>query len=54
MVAVSACMCGTRGSGVLPSTGDVLDMSVVRGVGGVCDMCICLARGVWVEMGVSG
>ena len=32
---------GTRGSGVLSSTGDVL----VRGVGGVCDMCMCLARG---------
>ena len=29
----------------LPSTGDVLDMSVVRGVGGVCDMCMYLARG---------
>ena len=39
--AVSACMSGTRGSGVLSSTGDVL----VRGVGGVCDMCMCLARG---------
>ena len=38
-------MCGTRGSGVLPSTGDVLEMSVVRDVGGVCDMCMCLARG---------
>ena len=37
-VAVSACMSGTRGSGVLSSTGDVL----VRGVGGVC---MCLARG---------
>ena len=35
MVAVS----GTRGSGVLSSTGDVL----VTGVGGVCGMC--LARG---------
>ena len=34
MVAVSACMSGTCGSGVLSSTGDVLDMSVVRGVGG--------------------
>ena len=43
VVAVSACMIGTRGSGVLPSTGDVLEMSVVRGVGGVCGMC--LARG---------
>ena len=36
---MSACMSGTRGSGVLSSTGDVL----VRGVGGVCGMC--LARG---------
>ena len=42
MVAVSACMSGTRGSGVLSSTGDVL----VRGVAGVCDMCMCLARAV--------
>ena len=40
-----ACMSGTRGSGVLSSTGDVLEMSVVRGVGGVCDMCMCLAGG---------
>ena len=38
---MSASMSGTRGSGVLSSTGDVL----VRGVGGVCDMCMCLARG---------
>ena len=38
---MSACMSGTRGSGVLSSTGDVL----VRGVDGVCDMCMCLARG---------
>ena len=45
VVKVSACMCGTRGSGVMPSTGDVLEMSVVRGVGGVCDMCMCLTRG---------
>ena len=43
MVAVS--VCGTRGSGVLSSTGDLLEMSVVRGVGGVCDMCMCFARG---------
>ena len=28
----------------LSSAGDVLEMSVVRGVGGVCDMCMCLAR----------
>ena len=51
VVAVSACMCGIRGSGALFSTGDVLEMSVVRGVGGVCDMCMCLARG---SMGGEG
>ena len=45
VVAVSACMSGTLGSGGLSSTGDVLEMNVVRGVGGVCDMCMCLARG---------
>ena len=45
MVAVSAYMGGTRGSGVWASVCDVLEMSVVRGVGGVCDMCMCLARG---------
>ena len=38
---MSACMSGTGGSGVLSSTGDVL----VRGVGGVCDRYMCLARG---------
>ena len=47
---MSACMSGTRGSGVLSSTGDVL----VRGVGGVCDMCMCLARGGVGGEGVSG
>ena len=46
---MSACMSGTRGSGVLSSTGDVL----MRGVGGVCDMCMCLARGGGVA-GVGG
>ena len=45
VVAVSACMSGTPGSGVLSCTCDVLEMSVVRGVRGVCDMCMCLARG---------
>ena len=44
-VAVSAYMCDTRGSIVLSSAGDMLEMSVVRGVGGVCDMCMRLARG---------
>ena len=45
VVAESACMSGTRGSGVLSSTGDVLEMSVVRGVGGVCDSGRCGWRG---------
>ena len=42
-------MCGTHGSGIVPSAADVLWMSVVRGmrvVGEVCEMCLCLARGV--------
>ena len=38
---MSACMSGTRGSGALSSTGDVL----VRGVGGVLDMCLCFGCG---------
>ena len=42
VVAVSACMCGTRGSCVLPSTCDVL----VRGVGGVC-ICVWLGGCGW-------
>ena len=45
VVALSAYMGGTCGSGGLSSAGHVLEMSVVRGVGGVCDMCMCLARG---------
>ena len=45
MVAVRAYMGGTRGSGVLSSAGDVLEMRVVIGGGGVCDMCMCLAGG---------
>ena len=47
---MSACMSGTRGSGVLSSTGYML----VRGVGGVCDVCMCLARGGVGGEGVSG
>ena len=54
VVAVSAYMCGTRGSGVLSSACDVLEMSVVRGVGGVCDMCMCLARGGVGDEWVTG
>ena len=45
MVAVIAYIGGTRGSCVLSSASDVLEMSVVRGICGVCDMCMCLARG---------
>ena len=33
---------GTCGSGIVSSAADVLWMS---GVGGVCEMCMCLARG---------
>ena len=39
---------GTRSSGIVSSAADVLEMSVVRGmrgVGGVCEICMCLARG---------
>ena len=39
---------GTRGLGIVSSAADVLWMSVVRGmrgVGGVHEMCMCLARG---------
>ena len=45
VVAVSVFLGGTRGSDVLSSAGDVLEMSVVRAVGEVCDMCMYLARG---------
>ena len=45
VVAVSAYMGGTRGSG------DVQEMSVVRGVSGMCDMCMCLAQGGVVGVG---
>ena len=51
---VSEYMYGTSGSGVLSSAGDVLEMSVVRGVGGVCDMCMCLAEVGVGGVGVSG
>ena len=54
VVAVSAFMGGKCDSGVLSSAGDVLEMSVVRDVGGVCDMYMCLARGGWKVLGVSG
>ena len=46
---------GTCGSGIVSSATDVLWMSVLRemrGVGGICEMCMWLARGgVGVEVG---
>ena len=53
MVVVSAGhVGGTRGSGIVSSTADVLWMSVVRGmrgVGGVCEIYICVWLGeAWV------
>ena len=44
----AGCVGGTRGSGIVYSAADVIGMSVVngmRGVGGVCEMCMYLARG---------
>ena len=38
-------MGGRRGSCMLASAGDMLEISVVRGVGGVYAVCMCLARG---------
>ena len=58
MVVVSAgYVGGTHGSGIVSSVADVLWMSVVRGmrrVGGVCEMCMCLARAALLERGMSG
>ena len=48
---------GTRGSCIVSRTADVLGMSMVRGMrgfGGVCEMCMCLARGGVGGEGVSG
>ena len=48
---------GTHGSGIVSSAADVLWMSVVsvmRGIGGVCEMCMYLAQREWLERGVSG
>ena len=45
---------GTCGSGTVSSAADVLEMSVVRGIrgfGGVCEMCMCLARVAWEDRG---
>ena len=45
---------GDDNAGVLSSAGDMLEVSVVRAVGGVCEMCMCLARGGVGGIGVSG
>ena len=48
---------GTPGSCIVSSAADVLGMSMVRGmrgVGGVCEMPMCLARGGVRDEGVSG
>ena len=42
---------GTCGSGIVSIAADVLGM---RGVGGVCEMCMCLARGGVGGEGGSG
>ena len=43
----------TRGSGFVCTVDDVLEMGVVLGIGRVCEMCMCFARGgvagVWVR-----
>ena len=47
----------THGSGIVWSANDLLEMSVVHGVsgvGGVCEMCMCLARCVVGGERVSG
>ena len=48
---------GTHGSVIMSSAADVLWMSLVcvmRAVGGVCEMCMCLAQAAWVETRLSG
>ena len=44
----------TRGSSIVSSAADVLWMSVVRGISGVCEMCMCLARGCVCGEGGGG
>ena len=46
-------MGGTRGSCIMSNADDVLEMSLVRGIGGECEMCMCLDRcwvgGEWIR-----
>ena len=52
MVVVTAGhVCGTPGSDIVSSAVDLLGM---RGVGGVCEMCMCLAQGGVGGEGMSG
>ena len=55
MVVVSAGhVGGACGSGIMSRATDVLLMSVVfgmRGVGGVCEMCMCWMGASWVGWG---
>ena len=51
MVVIAGHVAGTRGSGIVSSVADVRGM---RGVGGICDMCMCLARGSVGAEGMSG
>ena len=44
-------VCCTRGSGIVSSAADVLWMSRVRVMRGVCEMCVCVWLGA--ERGVS-
>ena len=45
----------TRVSGIVSSAADVLlTVRGMRGVGGVCEMCMCFARGGVGGEGVSG
>ena len=50
---MSVCMGSTRGSSVFSSACGVLE-SVVRGIGGVCHMCMCLAWGGVGDVGGRG
>ena len=50
-------MCEGDGNARVGSGGAVVAVSACMSgtrVGRVCDMCMCLARAVWVERGVSG
>ena len=54
VVAGCECMGGTRGLGVVSSADDVLEMSGVRGVrdvGEVCEISMCIAQARWEVRG---